>query len=120
MWTQLTVEQRSLVRRLRGRGMKVLDVAREVGCSENVIYSTMNGSRRRSGRPDTGTPRASALTIHEREEILVGLVRGESLRSIARGLERSCSTVSREVRANGGREEYRIWPAHVRARGCAR
>lgn len=119
MWTQLTVEQRLLVRRLRGRGMKVAAVARAVGCHENVIYKTMNG-RKRPGRPDNWSPRAGCLTIHEREEILIGLIRGESLRSIARALGRSCSTVSREVKANGGREEYRTWPSHVRARECAR
>ena len=40
--------------------------------------------------------------------------------SIARRLGRSPSTVSREVRANGGRENYRIWTAHCRARESAR
>lgn len=37
------------------------------------------------------------------------------MRSIARSLDRSPSTVTREVAANGGRECYRIWPAHQRA-----
>jgi IS30 family transposase len=120
MWNQLTVEQRLLVRRLRDRGVKVATVARTVGCHENVIYKTMYDHRKRAGRPDLWSPGPGCLTIHEREEILVGLIRGESLRSIARRLERSCSTVSREVKANGGREDYRIWPAHMRARAFAR
>ena len=43
-----------------------------------------------------------ALTLIEREEISRGL-RGEmSLRSIARSLKRPASTISREVRRNGG------------------
>jgi len=100
--------------------MKVAAVARHTDCHENVVYKTMEVGRKRRERLDPWTPRAGCLTLTEREEILVGLTRGESLRSIARGLGRSCSTVSREVKANGGREEYRIWPAHVRARGCAR
>ena len=42
------------------------------------------------------------LTLEEREEIALGLFRGESLRAMARRLERSPSTMSREVRARGG------------------
>jgi len=56
----------------------------------------------------------------DREEIMLGLDRGESLRSIGRSLKRSLSTISREVAANGGRESYRIWPAPQRARACTR
>jgi len=41
------------------------------------------------------------------------------MRSIARALGRAPSTVTREVRANGDLG-YRVWPAHVRARECAR
>ena len=35
--------------------------------------------------------------------------------AIARQLDRPTSTVSREVKANGGRDAYRVWPAHLRA-----
>lgn len=55
------------------------------------------------------------LVLAEREEISLGLHRGASLRSIAAGLGRSLSTVSREVTANGGRGDYRAWRAHQRA-----
>ncbi len=48
-----------------------------------------------------------ALTLSEREEISRGLSRGLSLRAIARQLERSPSTISREVRRNGGCKFYR-------------
>jgi len=47
-----------------------------------------------------------ALTPVEREEVSKGLERGLSLRSIARQLCRSPSTVSREVNRNGGVEQY--------------
>jgi IS30 family transposase len=47
------------------------------------------------------------LTLAEREEISRGLVAGRSLRSIARDLERSASTISREVERNGGAQAYR-------------
>jgi IS30 family transposase len=47
------------------------------------------------------------LSLVEREEISRGLVAGRSLRSIARDLERSASTISREVERNGGAQAYR-------------
>ena len=56
------------------------------------------------------------LSIEEREEICIGLHRGESLRSIARQLSRSPSTISREVSRNGGREHYRAFKSDKRAR----
>ena len=56
----------------------------------------------------------------EREEILLGLNQGLSMRAIARDLGRAPSTITREVKANGGRERYRIWPAHQRVRACTK
>src|SRR5207244_10770800 len=40
--------------------------------------------------------------------------------AIGNDLGRSVSTVSREVAANGGRDDYRAWRAHQRARECVR
>ena len=48
-----------------------------------------------------------ALTLSEREEISRGVVAGRSIRSIAVTLGRAASTVSREIRRNGGRRRYR-------------
>ncbi len=48
-----------------------------------------------------------ALTLAEREEISRGVVVGLSLRSIAASLGRAPSTVSREIKRNGGRRHYR-------------
>src|SRR5210317_235431 len=48
-----------------------------------------------------------ALSGSEREEISRGIVAGHSIRSIARTLDRSPSTISRELRRNGGRQQYR-------------
>jgi len=42
------------------------------------------------------------------------------MRAIARALGRAPSTITREVKANGGRESYRIWPAHQRKRTCTK
>lgn len=69
----------------------------------------------RAARPVLWTPRVGRISVNEREEIRFGLARGESMSCIARSLGRSPSTVTREVKANGGRDSYRVWPAHVRA-----
>lgn len=48
-----------------------------------------------------------ALTLAEREEISRAVVAGHSIRSIATLLGRAPSTISREIRRNGGQECYR-------------
>ena len=61
-----------------------------------------------------------ALTFAEREEISRGIAAGESMRSIARLLGRAASTVSREIRRNGGGSAYRATEAEEGAWGRAR
>ena len=60
-----------------------------------------------------------ALSLIEREEISRALVTKQSFRSIAQNLNRSPSTISREVRRNGGRQAYRAAPSGQRAWDCA-
>lgn len=48
-----------------------------------------------------------ALTLAEREEISRAMVAGQSIRSIAASLGRAPSTVSREIKRNGGQDGYR-------------
>lgn len=116
----LTHEQKQLAFRLRARGWRLVDVAREVGCTAPMVGLMVREGRFTIGIPDDWEPREGCLSIFEREEILVGLRVGESLSSISRRLGRSASTISREVAANGGRETYSAWTAHQRARGEAR
>ncbi|MEV3998907.1 IS30 family transposase [Streptomyces halstedii] len=51
----------------------------------------------------------------EREEISRGLAAGESARQLAKRLNRSPSTVSREIARNGGRDRYRAASADTAA-----
>jgi len=63
-------------------------------------------ARRRSQR---------VLTLAEREDISRGIASGCSMRVIAQGLSRACSTVSREVARHGGRAQYRANQADQQA-----
>lgn len=56
-----------------------------------------------------------ALTLSEREEISRGLAGGFSMREIAFHLNRSPSTISREISRHGGVERYRAANADERA-----
>lgn len=65
-------------------------------------------------------PRPDALTIDEREEIMLGIARGETGAAIAAGLGRHRGTVGREIRAGGGRDRYRAHRAQDGADRAAR
>ncbi len=76
-------------------------------------------------RPATRRRSTRSLSLAEREEISRGIVAGRSLRSIATGLGRAPSTVSREIQRNNGRRRYRAnkaddaaWERAHRAKTC--
>jgi len=58
-------------------------------------------------RPPQRKRSLRALRLSEREEISRGVMAGHSIRSIAASLGRSPSSVSREIKRNGGRDLYR-------------
>ena len=102
------------VRRLAAKGHKLREIGRMLGCSRHAVTNTLQ----REPRPLSATawnPSPARLSLEEREEIRVGLEVGETLTSIAKRLRRSVSTVSREVKANGGRAAYRAHVAHQAA-----
>src|SRR6516162_8534135 len=66
-----------------------------------------------------------ALTLAEREDISRGIASGWSLREIASRLDRTTSTVSREIARHGGRSAYRAhdadqqaWDSPLRPKRC--
>ena len=58
-------------------------------------------------RPPVRRRSRLALTLSEREEISRAVAAGRSFRSVALELGRAPSTISREIRLNGGRRRYR-------------
>jgi len=85
-------------------------------------HSTIQGILGRTGgiRPPQRRRSRLALTMAEREEISRGAVAGHSIRSIASALGRAPSTVSREIRRNGDRRQYRASKADQAAWDRAR
>jgi transposase, IS30 family len=97
------------------RGEFVTVAAAEAGTYREMgsrWLAASGGVRPRRGRDLKGR----CLTFAEREEIAVARAGGESMRSIARRLGRSPSTISRELSRNGGRAGgYRATSAHALA-----
>ncbi len=116
----LSAEQKHLALRLRAQGWRLVDIAREIGCTAPMIGIMVRQGRHLQGAPFGWEPRQGSLTIREREQILLGIGGNASLSAIARSLGRSASTITREVNANGGRGHYSAWRAHERARRQAR
>ena len=76
-------------------------------------------------RPPSRNRSRLALTLAEREEISRGICAKQSLQSIARTLNRSASTICREVGRNGGVRQYRAtasdkaaWDRALRPKVC--
>jgi len=110
----LTVEQRRFAQRLRAQRHSLREIGAQLDCShESVRWLLGDGALR--GRLEVWSPGPGRLTLAEREEISLGLGRGESFTVIAARLGRAVSTVSRDVNANEGRTGYRAWRAHHRA-----
>lgn len=117
---QMTREQKQMARRLKAKGLTIKAIARELSCSFSLVVDSVYRLDAGLGRPDPWTPAPGRLSAEDREEILLGLARGESMSAIARSLGRAPSTVTREVAANGGAGGYGAWRAHCRAGTSAR
>jgi IS30 family transposase len=90
-------------------------------------HSAIQGILSRTGgiRPPQRRRSRLTLTLTEREEISRSVFAGQSLRSIAASLGRAPSTVSREIKRNGGRRRYRAndadqaaWDRAHRSKTC--
>ncbi|HET7829888.1 MAG TPA: IS30 family transposase [Candidatus Limnocylindrales bacterium] len=118
--TRLTREQRREARVLRSAGWSLREIARLIGSNHTTVRrATPELGRRRRAVP-AWIPGPGRLTLEQREEISRRLAAGDSVRAIATGLDRAPSTISREVRANGGRVAYRALTAHDAAHARAR
>ena len=91
------------------KGDSVNSIGRHFGRSHSSIQNIL--ARTGGIRPPQRRRSRLALTLAEREEVSRGVVAGRSLRWIAASVGRAPSTVSREVKRNGGRRRYRATKA---------
>jgi IS30 family transposase len=95
------------------RGESLTAIGRAFGKESSSIYFQL--APHGGIRPAPRRRSRLALTLSEREEISRGIVARRSIRSMARFLGRSPSTVSREIRRNGGYDRYRASHADEQA-----
>ena len=90
-------------------------------------HSSVRGILAETGgiRPSTRRRSPRSLSLAEREDVSRALVAGHSIRSIAATQGRAPSTISREIRRNGGAERYRAshadqaaWDRAHRPKAC--
>jgi len=98
------------------------DSLHEIARLFDRAHSSVRGVLLETGgiRPRTRRRSQRTLTLAEREEISRGIVAGQPFRSIAVSLGRAPSTVSREIKRNGGRRHYRASKADQAAWDRAR
>ena len=105
----------------RGEGLKL--IGRVFDRSSGAIFAHL---KPRGGiRPAPRRRSRRVLSLADREEVSRGIAVGISLRSIAASLGRAPSTVSRELRRNGGHDRYRAaaadsqaWDRALRPKAC--
>jgi IS30 family transposase len=105
------------------QGQSLWSIARSFDRHSSCIY----GLLRPTGgiRPPERSRSRLALSLSEREEISRGIVANLSIRAIAEQLNRSPSTISREINRNGGYDHYRAaladqnaWDNALRPKHC--
>jgi IS30 family transposase len=118
-----SAEQRAEIWDRWQRGESMSSIGRVFDRQSSSVFSVISptGGIR---PPDRGRSKF-ALSLSEREEISRGLSTMQSLRTIARQLGRAPSTISREVRRNGGLIGYRAsrsdqaaWDRALRPKMC--
>lgn len=113
-----TQDEKDLIFNLWKLGTGFSDIGRILEAAPGTVFTAL----RESGgiKPNTSKRNSQHLTVAEREEIRVALSAKMSLRAIARMLNRSPSTISREVARNRGRRYYKAVDADNRAKRMAK
>ena len=122
-WSRLSPTQRADIWIRWKAGQTLHEIGRAYGKPHPTIRKVLLP---RGGIPPIARRRSRlALTLAEREDISRGIASGGSMREIARHLDRSASTVSREVARHGGCSAYRaheaddqVWDSALRPKRC--
>lgn len=96
-----SIDEKELVFDLWKQGAGYSDIGRVLDSKPGTVFTVLRETGGIKPRPRSSNQKH--LTIAERKEIRVGLSAKLSIRAIARSLNRSPSTISREVARNRGR-----------------
>jgi IS30 family transposase len=108
-----TAQEKEFVFESWKQGIGFSDIASLLDTKPGTIFTIL---RNTGGiKPQTRQRKSKHLTLEEREEIRVSLSAKMSIRAIACLLNRSPSTISREVQRNRGRRYYKAVDANNRA-----
>ena len=118
-----SAEQRAEIWDRWQRGESMSSIGRAFCRQSSSVFSVISPTG--GIRPPDRNRAKHMLSLSEREEISRGLSTSRSLRSIARQLGRAPSTISREVKRNGGLAAYRAaasdqaaWDRALRPKLC--
>lgn len=100
------------------KGESLSEIGRGIGKHAGSIYHLIAFYGGMSPLPRRRSKKV--LTLEEREEISRGLAAKLSIRQIATKVNRTPSTISREIRRNAGKKGYRACQADTRAWSQAR
>ena len=75
----LSAEQKRTAFRLKRRGWRLVDIAREIGCTAPMVGLMVRTGRHLDAEPFGWEPRPGCLTIDDREQILISIHDGKSL-----------------------------------------
>lgn len=118
-WNKLPAEKAWEIVRLHDAGWSELEIVAFTTVSKGSVWRVLK-ARDAVAPAEAWTPREGRLTLADRVAIAAGLHAGESFTEVAQRLERSVSTISREVGGCRGRDSYDAVEAHGRARQRAR
>jgi IS30 family transposase len=117
-WRKVTPAIAAEVWRMRGQGESYAAIGDALGLRPAGVWKHVTEEGGVAPRPHRRRP--NALTQEDREHISRLVASGCTIRHIANELGRSASTISREIRRNGGRHAYRAVAAERRAWQTAR
>ncbi|STJ68104.1 IS30 transposase [Escherichia coli] len=112
-----TAEEKASVFELWKNGTGFSEIANILGSKPGTIFTMLRDTG--GIKPHERKRAVAHLTLSEREEIRAGLSAKMSIRAIATALNRSPSTISREVQRNRGRRYYKAVDANNRANRMA-
>ncbi|EFB7180150.1 IS30-like element IS30 family transposase, partial [Escherichia coli] len=113
-----TAEEKASVFELWKNGTGFSEIANILGSKPGTIFTMLRDTG--GIKPHEHKRAVAHLTLSEREEIRAGLSAKMSIRAIATALNRSPSTISREVQRNRGRRYYKAVDANNRANRMAK